>query len=358
MLNEKKFHFKSILGDGLIGVAISIVFFIALNNYINLATFNQMLIGFFFFVLFGFLVGVFIPLSINIFHIIIKKKFKILDEYFLAVLFLTYIIGLVVFYIFSNIFLIFINIFFTYHIDNLIFISLGAGIISLLLHLFYIYYEQLDERIRLEKENKNIALIEERNRIARELHDSVSQNLFGISLHLNTLPAIIDKDRDRVFELTKTLQDMVQEVQTEMRLMIYELRPLDLKNKSFFEALEGMISLFKQRYKLDILYDFSGDENTINDTQQLALYRFLQEALNNIVKHAETKQVVISLTTDEEELKLLIKDNGKGFDIKSINQEGHFGIISMEERLEELGGSLKIESIINEGSKMIARIPR
>ncbi len=189
-----------------------------------------------------------------------------------------------------------------------LYISLGVGVVTVMIQL---YYTDLEQKIKLEKENKKLAVVEERNRIARELHDSVSQNLFGISLNLNTLPAIMESDQKRAINMIEQLQDMVQEVQTEMRLMIYQLHPLNFRDKEFYESIESLISLYKKRYKIDIEYKLQGDEDGLEEKEQLVLYRVLQESLNNIVKHANADIIKISIYIDGDSAELKVVDDGR-----------------------------------------------
>jgi signal transduction histidine kinase len=233
---------------------------------------------------------------------------------------------------------------------NLFPISLGVEVASMMNAFFFIYTEQKDELIRLEQENRELWVMEERNRIARELHDSVSQNIFGIRLNLGTLDYVTDQDPQRAHEINKLLQGMVEEVQTELRLMIYELRPATIAEHGFFEALESMVSLFRARYNLDILTDLQGDE-TLDSRKQLVLYRVLQESLNNIVKHAGATKVNVSLYLQQGRGRLLVRDNGKGFNCNDLSDGAiHFGLSGMKERVAEIGGEFSIQSADGAGT--------
>ncbi|WP_027338935.1 sensor histidine kinase [Halonatronum saccharophilum] len=232
------------------------------------------------------------------------------------------------------------------------YISLGVGVISVMISVFYYALDKQEEALRLEKENKKLAVLEERNRIARELHDSVSQNLFGINLQLNTLEGFLDIDIKKSKEVIKLSKEMVEEVQTEMRLMIYELRPNNLEDKDFFVAVEDLINLYRGRYNLDIKPSLKGDEQLLSYKVKLALYRIIQESLNNVIKHAKATKVNINLIIlRPESAKLMIKDNGQGFDIEQLkNKAGHLGLKGVEERVEEVTGKFEINSKLGEGT--------
>jgi signal transduction histidine kinase len=109
--------------------------------------------------------------------------------------------------------------------------SMGVGIVSAMICFYFEYLTIKDERIRLEEKNKELAVVEERNRIARELHDSVSQSLFGISLNLNTLELILESQPAKAKALIGQVKEMVEEAQREMRLMIYGLQPSVLRRE-------------------------------------------------------------------------------------------------------------------------------
>jgi signal transduction histidine kinase len=196
-----------------------------------------------------------------------------------------------------------------------------------------------------------------RNRIARELHDSVSQNLFGISLNLRSLDYALEQDPVKACQITKLLQEMVEETQTEMRLMIYELRPAAHEEKGFFEASESMINLFRIRYNLDIHSSFTGDE-ALDSRKQLMLYRILQELLANVAKHAQATKVNVNLYSGQGKVDLLVYDNGKGFQIQEIDENNHFGLKEIKERVAEMGGKLIIESNWGEGTKIKIQVKK
>ncbi len=309
-----------------------------------------------FFIFFGFVVGFFISLGNTIVLTSFFNFFPDYHRFFFAHLGISYTVSVMIFYsialLFRRTFYLIFNI---PQQINLFYMSLGVGVASMMIATFFIVASEKEEMLRLERENRELAVMDERNRIARELHDSVSQNLFGISLHLNTMEYILGKDQARAGEITKLLKGMVEEVQTEMRLMIYELRPAALAEKGFFEALESLITLFRVRYNLDISSDFSGDEN-LDSRKQLVIYRVLQESLNNIVKHAQASKVKVSLKVWDGQVELAIQDNGKGFNDSDKNKDDeHLGIKCMKERITELKGDFLIKSLSGNGTTVNVR---
>ncbi|MFP4662257.1 MAG: sensor histidine kinase [Halanaerobiales bacterium] len=344
--------------SGIIGIGIAIIFFFTFLGTMFEPTdsYVPIIITLLIYIIFGYTVGVLIPIVEYLFWWFLRLVFTQIKINLAVSLMITFIIGAGVFYICIYFFVLAIGLFFPIHIEYIVHISLGVGVASVMIHLFWNYFEQVNEKVKLEKENRKLAVIEERNRIARELHDSVSQNLFGISLNLNTLPAIIETDNQKAVDIVEQLQEMVQEVQTEMRLMIYELRPLNLKDKDFYESIESLISLFRKRYKIDIVYNYSGEEVNLDEKKQLVLYRVLQESLNNIVKHAKASKVKVFIKIEDNNARLVVEDDGRGFDISKKNSGEQYGIKSMRERLEETGGALKLISDVGEGTKVVARV--
>lgn len=268
-------------------------------------------------------------------------KFEFYQRYFILRVIKTFFFSAVIFYLVGRVF--------RYPFPDLmpdpylLNASLGVGIISVMIAIVYYAIDKEKEAARLEKKNKKLAVLEERNRIARELHDSVSQNLFGVNLQLNTLAKIVEDDPKEAKKIINQSQEMVQEVQTEMRLMIYELRPVNLAEKDFLIAVADLIKLYRKRYDLEIKSKLVGDEDLIDDKLQLAIYRVLQEALNNVVKHANAEIVEVELLINKaESVKLNVKDDGEGFNPNQTNNG--IGLRTMHERIKKVSGELKIDS--------------
>jgi signal transduction histidine kinase len=328
--------------SSLIGIGISLTFMLASNGL------PTNIIVWLYFIAFGALVGFFIGtinFLIDLFwakHLpdtIISTIFKLIS---------IYISSSGVFYLLSKLFHTNIKL----PADYLLYTSLAVGIPSVMIALFFTFLEEKETKIQLEKENKKLAIMQERNRIARELHDSVSQNLFGISLNLDTLKHSIENNPHQAEKTIEQLKQTIQEVQTEMRLMIYELKPLKFQKLDFFEAIENLINLFNKRYSISIKSNLTGTENKFDNTTQLHLYRIIQESLNNIVKHADADRVELNLVIDNDSLKLTITDDGSGFDVEKIKNDNQFGLQNIKERVAEINGQLDITSTIGEGSTL------
>ena len=204
------------------------------------------------------------------------------------------------------------------------------------------------------------AVIEERNRLARELHDSVTQSLHGSTLMAEAgqrLAAAGDLERAKGY-LTR-LGEISQQALKEMRLLVYELRPLALAEVSLTEALQQRLDAVERRAGVDVqlLVD---DDIDLPDAIEEALYRIAQEALNNALKHSSPTlvEVVIHVTgiPPEKHVTLEVSDNGIGFDINTLDGQGGIGLASMKERAENLGGNLVVHSSPGEGTQVKATI--
>jgi signal transduction histidine kinase len=235
-------------------------------------------------------------------------------------------------------------------------LSLGVGWGSLMVTLFFIYKMEKDEKLHLEIEAGKLAVIEERNRIARDLHDSISQNLFGINLHLDTIQCLFNQNPDKAKEMLNLVREIVTETQADMRLMIYELRPAAFTEKGFLETMEELLGLFRNRYGLAIDSQMSGNEDIPDSQSQIIFYRILQESLNNVVKHAKATSVKVIFEAKDGAGELAIEDNGIGFDPLALNREHHLGINGMKERIAQAGGKLAIHSQPGGGTIVRAKI--
>ncbi len=331
----------------IIGISISLTYYYAFYQFhqYKLKTFAAYLV-------FGSILGYLISTASELAHYLLNKKFSIYKKSLILHIIVEFFLSALIFSVTSFSFqLIFSN---YVSFEYVFYISIGVGIMSALVFLSYYAVEQQKKALRLEKENKKLAVMKERNRIARELHDSVSQNLFGLNLQLNTLKEIIKDDKKETIDIIEDSKKMVEEVQTEMRLMIYELRPDNLKNKEFFVAIEDLVKLYKKRYRIDISTYLQGDEDILSDKEQLVIYRVIQEALSNSVKHSKTDKVDLKLTINKANIiSLKIKDYGQGFNPEKVeNKDDSYGLKTMEERIKGISGEFIINSKIGEGTEI------
>lgn len=212
------------------------------------------------------------------------------------------------------------------------------------------------ENAWLYEQGKDLAALEERHRLARELHDSVSQALFAITLGTRTARTLLERDPGKAAEPLDYALSLAEAALAEMRALIFELRPESLESEGLIVALEKLATAARARHHIDVRMTLV-DEPTISLEAKQALYRIAQEALQNVVRHARATEVTVRLSQqDSEELSLDIRDNGIGFD-PSLSFPGHLGLNSMRERVLRLGGVFTLESVPDEGTHIVASIP-
>jgi PAS domain S-box-containing protein len=197
--------------------------------------------------------------------------------------------------------------------------------------------------------------LEERQRLARELHDSVSQTLYGISLGVNTALALFDTDRARVLEALTYALSLAHAGLAEMRALIFELRPESLKTEGLVVALGKRIAAVHAHYGFEVDLSLCEEPDVSLDVKE-TLYRIAQEALHNAVKHAQPDRLDVRLICAPDDIRLEVCDNGVGFD-PCAEYPGHLGLHSMRERALSVGGDLEIVSAPGRGTQIRARIP-
>lgn len=214
------------------------------------------------------------------------------------------------------------------------------------------------ENARLYGQAQKLAALQERQKLARELHDSVSQALYGIALGSRTARMAVDKDgfkRENIIEPLDYVLSLAEAALAEMRALIFELRPESLENEGLVAALTKQIDALKVRHQILIDASFCVEPQLALEVKE-TLYRVAQEALHNVVKHAQATQVSLRLGSDERQVTLEIRDNGVGFDPLG-SYPGHLGLQSMRERAERLGGGLSIESRPGRGTRVYIGVP-
>lgn len=221
--------------------------------------------------------------------------------------------------------------------------------------LLAVFGRDVTEHKRAERQAQQLAVLEERQRLARELHDSLSQALFGISLGCHTALTWLDRNRDKVVEALGYALSLADAGLTEMRALIFELRPESLVLEGLVSALTKQADAVRARNGIDVKTDLCTEFDAPLETQE-ALYRIAQESLHNIVKHAQANHVTVKLAGDEESVQLEVSDDGVGFDPARLHA-GHLGLLSMRERAERLGGTFEIESAFARGTRIRARFP-
>ena len=211
------------------------------------------------------------------------------------------------------------------------------------------------ENARLYEQTRQLAALEERQKLARELHDSVSQALYGIVLGARTARTLVEREPSKAIEPLDYVLSLSEAGLAEMRALIFELRPESLQTEGLVAALGKLANALGSRHQLEVKMEAS-DEPDLPLEMKEAIYRIAQEALNNVAKHAQAKNVDVKLVNTEQSLTLQILDDGGGFDT-SQSFPGHLGLQTMSERAEQFGGNVRIHSEVNRGTEIRIHIP-
>jgi signal transduction histidine kinase len=212
------------------------------------------------------------------------------------------------------------------------------------------------ENARLYEQAQELAVLQERQRLARELHDSVAQALYSIALGARTARALLDRDPGKAVEPLDYVLELAQAGQAEMRALIFELRPESLEIEGLVMTLQKQAEAIQARYGLKVVME-PAEEPVLPLIVKEALYRIAQEALHNSVKHANATVVELRLRDLATEMMLEVIDNGVGFHPEQPFP-GHMGLQSMRERVGQLGGTLEITSAAGQGVQIRVVIPQ
>ena len=210
------------------------------------------------------------------------------------------------------------------------------------------------ENARLYERAQEVAVLEERQRLSRELHDSISQVLYSIALGTRTAQSLLEPASHAAAPMEFVLAQAERGL-AEMRALIFEIRPETLAEEGLVAALQRQANAVTARYQLPIELALC-EEPPAPLAAKEALYRIAQEALQNTVKHARASRVRLRLECQDGEVVLEVRDDGRGFDPRGAFP-GHLGLRSMDERARRLGGTVQVESAPDAGARVCARIP-
>ncbi|MFC5530061.1 HAMP domain-containing sensor histidine kinase [Cohnella yongneupensis] len=222
--------------------------------------------------------------------------------------------------------------------------------------------EQVASLQRLSTNNAELAtkarmsaVVEERQRLARELHDAVSQQLFAISMTATAVGRTLDHDFERARRQVELIEEMAAVAQSEMRALLLHLRPVHLEGKRLVEAIPELVEEMRTKIAVDIALDMEEDL-LLNKGMENHLFRIVQEALSNTLRHAKATKMDIVLQRRGDSVRLGIRDNGVGFDPLQ-KKHASYGMVNMEERVNEIGGSLNVASAPGKGTRIEIRVP-
>lgn len=208
------------------------------------------------------------------------------------------------------------------------------------------------ENARLYEEAQAAAASQERNRLARDLHDAVTQTLFSASLIAEVLPALWERDAAEGRQLLRELRQLTRGALAEMRTLLMELRPAALVDANLGDLLHQLAESVSGRTGIPIAVSSAGcPPPDLPDEVHVALYRIAQEALNNVAKHAQAKQAEVRLTCAEAPVRVVLRvmDDGRGFDPNAVSPD-HLGLSIVRERSQAIGATLRIESQVGIGT--------
>jgi signal transduction histidine kinase len=216
------------------------------------------------------------------------------------------------------------------------------------------------EAARLREQAKTSAAAEERNRLARELHDSVTQNLYSVTLYAEAAARLLAVDQtQQAAEHLRNLRDTSQEALREMRLLIFELRPMDLQKMGLAGAIQARLQAVETRGGIQAELRQEGVEFAplVPQSVQEELYHIAQEALNNTLKHSRAQHVTVSISYGAHLTRLQVQDDGVGFAMEEAAEGGGLGLRGMRERVERIRGCLNIESAPGQGATITVEAP-
>jgi len=209
------------------------------------------------------------------------------------------------------------------------------------------------EKVENEEELIERIISEERNRLARELHDSVSQQLFAASMMMSALMETYTGSEQGKKQL-KLVEQMIHQSQLEMRALLLHLRPVQLKGKSLQDGMKELLMELAQKVPMEIKWKI--EEVTLDRGVEDHLFRILQESVSNTLRHAKANMLEVLLLERDGFVLLRVSDDGIGFDVERT-KSGSYGLQHMYERAAEIGGTLKIVSIKNKGTRLEVKVP-
>ena len=220
---------------------------------------------------------------------------------------------------------------------------------------------KLSQRLATEKvedqESRIQEIIEqERNRLARELHDSVSQQLFAASMMMSAINETKQfSEDDREAKQLKMVEEMIHQSQLEMRALLLHLRPVALKNKSLQEGIEELLLELSMKVTMDIKWKV--EAFPLDKGVEDHLFRILQESVSNTLRHAKAGKLDVLLIKRDDLVIMRVVDDGIGFEVDDETKAGSYGMQNMHERAVEVGGTLKVISMKNKGTRLEVKVP-
>lgn len=225
-------------------------------------------------------------------------------------------------------------------------------------------FHEVNELVKSAQEKQQIGfkIIEaqekERKRISREIHDGPAQSLANILIRSEIVDlAFRDGATEQALTEMKSIRESIRQALREVRRIIYDLRPMALDDLGLFPTIKKHISSISEYNNIDIDLALHGDERRLDPHYEVAVFRIIQEGLQNAIKHAKASRIIVRLEIRDNLIALNIEDDGIGFDPENINKKDSYGLIGMKERVDLLDGELTIKSEPNRGTKIVVKLP-
>lgn len=215
------------------------------------------------------------------------------------------------------------------------------------------------ENARLHQNARRLAVLEERERIGMDLHDGIIQSIFGVGLSLENISHLVKENPQKAQEGIAHAIDDLNHTIRDLRAYILDLRPRQLNDENLMDGLRRLITEYRAHTLAEAV--LTGPKEPLNDLPQsnaLALFHICQEALANAAKHASAKHLEVSVLATSERVVMEVQDNGRGFDMKHMNSSLGHGLANMQTRARNVGGEVDISSARNEGTTVVAWVPR
>jgi two-component system, NarL family, sensor kinase len=214
------------------------------------------------------------------------------------------------------------------------------------------------ERARLFDRSARLGAVEERNRLAREIHDTLAQGLTATGLQLESAEALLDdaSGAERAREPLRRALSLTRSNLDEARRSVLDLRAAPLEGRSLPEALKTLVDRWEVETGVNTRFKAINGSHPLPPRVEVALYRVCQEALTNVARHAGASRVTVRLVAAPDEVRLVVQDDGRGFDPSRVPEDRH-GIVGMRERAGTIGGSLRVESTTESGTRLEVEVP-
>ncbi|MEJ2708367.1 MAG: sensor histidine kinase [Anaerolineales bacterium] len=197
----------------------------------------------------------------------------------------------------------------------------------------------------------------ERQRLSRQMHDGPAQALSNFILQTEIALRLFDMDQDKAKEELSNLKMSATSTFQKVRDFIFELRPMMLDDLGLAPTVKRYIEAFKEQAGVDVRLTVTGQERRLESYQEVMIFRAIQELLNNVARHSRASQVQVQMDMGESNIKVVVDDNGKGFDYENLPERGMMGLKVIRERVEMLGGYFEVDSVIGQGARISLQIP-